>query len=163
MEIIGLCKNLAGQQVKYLICGGLALNLYGAPSTQTNSSFILDFSHENITRFSNAIEPLGYQAHIPVTLIRLVDENLRKQLIETKNLIAYSFFSRTYNLATLDVLVEVPFDFEVLWQAREVRQAGNVAVNLVSVEHLVGLKLHSNRLQDKLDIESLKKIFPDRF
>jgi len=31
------------------------------------------------------------------------------------------------------------------------------------VEDLVVLKEHSNRLQDRLDIDSLKKIFPEKF
>ena len=163
MHLIDLYKSFQNQEVRYMICGGLAINMYGVPRSTADMDIVLDLTEGNIKRFMTAIEDFGYKNALPISLLDLIDETKRKKLVEEKNLIAFSFYSTVYHFVTLDVLVELPFRFNDLWDRKQVRTTTNTAIFLVSVEDLVALKTFSNREQDRLDIESLKKIFPDKF
>ena len=109
-------------QVRYLVCGGVAINLYGIPRSTADLDIILDFEEENLQRFKDCIQQLGFQNSIPVSLLELSDETKRRDLVENKNLVALPFFSTTFQMATLDVLVDFPFDFEMLWKNRTERK-----------------------------------------
>jgi len=38
-------------KIRYLLCGGVAVNLYGVPRTTVDLDLILDLSHENLKNF----------------------------------------------------------------------------------------------------------------
>jgi hypothetical protein len=163
MHIIELYKSLQDHKVRYLLCGGLAINMYGVPRSTADMDIILELTEENISLFLKAITNFGYKNALPVSLLELADENKRKMLVQERNLIAFSFYSTIYQFITLDVLIDMPFSFSELWQRKQIRKTKITEVLLVSVEDLVALKTYSNREQDILDIASLKKIFPEKF
>lgn len=163
MHLIDLYRSFQQHEVRYLLCGGLAINMYGIPRSTADMDIILDLREENLRNFLKSIEAFGYQSSLPISVIQLADETFRKSLREEKGLVAFSFFSSIFQMITLDVLVDLPFSFEDLWKNRTERKAGETILCLVGVEDLVALKEVSNRQQDRIDIESLKRIFPDRF
>jgi hypothetical protein len=163
MHLIDLYKSLETHKVRYLLCGGLAINMYGVPRATADMDVILDLESENISNFQNAISEFGYKNLLPISLLELADENKRKNMIQERNLIAFSFYSTIYQFVTLDILIDLPITFEDLWQRKEIRKTNFTSITLVSVEDLVALKTYSNREQDILDINSLKKIFPEKF
>lgn len=163
MHLFELFQALFQNQVRYLICGGMAINLYGIPRATADLDIVLDFEEQNLRNFLKTITEFGYQNSIPLSILDLVEKEKRRNLIKDKNLIALSFFSSTFQLVTLDVLVDLPFDFDSLWENKTIRNSSKTPIYLVSVEDLAGLKNYSNREQDKLDIESLKKLFPGKF
>jgi len=163
MHLIDLYKSFFDYKVRYLLCGGLAINMYGIPRSTADMDIILDLDETNIRNFLKSVEAFGYQSALPISILELVDETNRRKLREEKGLIAFSFFSSIFSMVTLDVLVDVPVDFDQLWQNKSERKTKDTSIFLVSVEDLVVLKTHSNRLQDRLDIDSLKKIFPEKF
>ncbi len=163
MHLIDVYKSLQAHDVKYLLCGGLAINLYGVPRSTADMDIILDLKEDNIQRFLTAIATFQYQNLLPISLLELVDEDKRIALVNDRNLIAFSFFSTVFQFVTLDVLIDLPFQFADLWLRKQVRTLRETEIYLVSVEDLVALKTYSNREQDRLDIESLKKLFPEKF
>jgi len=44
MEYLQLFKKLSEEQVRYLICGGLAVNIYGIPRMTADIDLLLDFT-----------------------------------------------------------------------------------------------------------------------
>ena len=58
----------------------------------------------------------------------------------------------------LDVLMDVPFQFEELWAEKEVRKMEDFNINIVSVRHLIELKKYANRKQDLDDVILLSKL-----
>jgi hypothetical protein len=163
MHLIELYRALQDHKVRYLLCGGLAINMYGVPRSTADMDVILEMSEENISNFMNAISGFGYKNALPISLLELANETKRKMMIQERNLIAFSFYSTIYQFVTLDVLMDLPFGFEELWQRKQIRNSSSAEILLVSVEDLVALKTYSNREQDVLDIASLKKIFPEKF
>ncbi len=158
MEHSKLFEQLYKQKIHYLVCGGLAVNIYGIPRMTADIDILLDFEDENVNKFETAMKLLSYFSAVPVSLKIMIDKNEREKIIREKNMIAYSFFNSRSGVMALDVLVDVPIAFDELWNKREVRKMGVIEVNLVSIEHLIALKKYSNRKQDNDDILLLSKL-----
>lgn len=158
MDYINLFKSLHQENVKYLICGGLAVNIYGIPRMTSDIDLLLEFSQENIDRFNKATSSLHFQPRLPIKLENLIDEDVRKSYIEDKNLIAFSYYNTKAQYMTLDILIDVPITFDELWSQKETRIVDNYSLYVTSIEHLIALKRYANRIQDRQDVLLLKKI-----
>lgn len=158
MEYINLFKELYKHNIKYLICGGLAVNIYGIPRMTADIDLLIDFSPNNIKRFEILLKDMEFQALLPITLTSLLDDTVRQQMVTDKNLIAYSFYNTKSNYMNLDVLIDVPYTFNELWEQREKRPVQDAEVFIVSLDHLIGMKKYANRTQDNQDIIMLSKL-----
>jgi len=146
------------QQIRYLICGGLAVNIYGVPRMTADIDILLDFEEDNVQKFENVMKILSYFSSVSLSLKILIDKKEHEKIINEKNMITCSFFNSRAGVMALDVLVDVPVLFDELWKEREVRRLNSTEINLVSVEHLIALKKYSNRKQDNDDILLLSKL-----
>lgn len=158
MEYSELFKELDSKKIRYLICGGMAVNIYGIPRMTADIDLLLDFEERNISDFEKMMEELNYQPQIPFSLKNLIDKSKRIEVIKERNLIAFSFFNSVSNTMNVDVLIDVPMTFEELWNNRELRNVEDYKVHLVSINDLIELKKYSNRIQDQKDILLLSKI-----
>jgi predicted nucleotidyltransferase len=158
MEYVELFKKLSNNNIRYLICGGLAVNIYGIPRMTADIDILLDFTEENLDRFETTIKLLKYQSMIPLSINTFVSKKERQKAIQEKNLIAYSYFNSQNNYLNLDVLIDVPFAFEELWAMKEERVVDGTVIYIVSVEHLIKLKQYANRKQDIDDVILLSKL-----
>jgi hypothetical protein len=111
-----LLKALYNENIRYLLCGGLAVNIYGIPRMTADIDIILDFKKENILRFEKVMFMLNYQKTPPVPLTDLLDEQKRKKFKETKNLPVYSYYNGAASYLNLDILIDVPVTFERMWK-----------------------------------------------
>ncbi len=68
MEYLELFKRLSQQKIRYLICGGLAVNIYGIPRMTADIDLLLDFTDDNIEKFETAIKLLMYQSVFPISI-----------------------------------------------------------------------------------------------
>ncbi|MCS6833197.1 MAG: nucleotidyl transferase AbiEii/AbiGii toxin family protein [Flammeovirgaceae bacterium] len=158
MEYFKLFKRLFEERVRYLICGGLAVNIYGIPRMTMDIDLLLDFEEENIKSFNKAVEDLSYKPSVPISLQSLLDEEIRRKMIQEKNLIAYSYYNGESNFISLDVLIDTPISFKTMWERKEVRNAYDSKVYIVSLEDLISLKTYANRNQDKQDVILLSRL-----
>ncbi len=157
MEYLDFFQNLNKNKVSYLICGGLAVNIYGIPRMTADIDLLLDFEANNIKGFEEVLKKFKYNPALPITLSSLIDEKKRKVLKQEKNLIAFSYFNSVSNMMSINVLIEPPISFEIMWEKKEVRKIGETEINLVSIEHLIDMKKYSGRVQDEQDIIHLTK------
>lgn len=158
MEIKKIFDILNQYNVKYLVCGGLAVNIYGIPRMTADIDLLLDFEETNILNFENATKHLLFQSVVPLSINTFVKKEDRIKIIKEKNLIAYSYFNSLAGYMNLDVLLDTPIDFDVLWKNKTERQLGETTIHLVSVEDLIELKRYANRIQDQNDIILLSKL-----
>jgi hypothetical protein len=158
MQYIKLFSVLNNYKIDYLVCGGLAVNIYGIPRMTADIDILLRFTEENLTSFENAVKQLLLLQSIPLSIKTFIKKEEREKAKQEKNLIAYSYYSQQTGFMNLDVLLDVPFDFEVLWQQKTNRLIGNTSINLVSIEDLIALKTYANRQQDRNDIVLLSKL-----
>jgi hypothetical protein len=158
MEYINLFQALNRHHVKYLVCGGLAVNIYGIPRMTADIDLLLEFNETNLQEFENAIKMLMFKQSLPVSIKTFVKKEERQKAISEKNLIAYSYYNTQSGYMNLDVLMDVPMDFEVLWNNKTTRTVKDTAINLVSIEDLINLKKYANRLQDQNDVILLSRL-----
>ena len=158
MEYIQLFQKLYEAKIRYLICGGLAVNIYGIPRMTADIDIILDFTDDNLDTFETVIKQLKYQSMIPLSIKTFVTKKERQKAIDEKKIIPYSYFNSFSNYMNLDVLMDVPLNFDNLWASKEERSINNITVNIVSIEHLIALKQYANRKQDLNDIILLSKL-----
>lgn len=158
MEYQKLFKTLNQYKVNYLICGGMAVNIYGIPRMTADIDIILDFEENNLLNFENALKLLLYQNSIPVSIRNFLNKDERKKAVSEKNLIAYSYYNSISGFVTLDVLLDTPIEFSELWKNRSERDLGNLVVNIIGIEDLISLKKYANRIQDQNDVLLLSKL-----
>ena len=158
MEIKKIFDILNQYNVKYLVCGGLAVNIYGIPRMTADIDLLLDFEESNVLNFENATKYLLFQSVIPLSINAFVKKEDRLKVVKEKNLIAYSYFNSLAGYMNLDVLLDAPIEFDMLWNNKAERKVGETTIHLVSVEDLIELKKYSNRIQDQKDILLLSKL-----
>ncbi|MCW5908267.1 MAG: nucleotidyl transferase AbiEii/AbiGii toxin family protein [Chitinophagales bacterium] len=152
-------KSLHKHQVKYLLCGGVAVNLYGIPRMTADIDVLLEWSEGNLAKFEEAIAEHGYKSTLFFAIKTLLTGNIRSQYIKEKNLIAYSYTSETFRSLSLDVLIDVPVEFSECWSRKEVKHIKDIPVYILGLDDLILLKQYANREQDKADIANLKKFY----
>ena len=157
MEYQKIFKALDDHKIRYIVCGGLAMNIYGIPRMTVDIDLLLDFTKDNIESFQKILADLKYKPVLPVNLDSFIDVGKRKEAIDSKNMIVYSYYNQISNFMQLDVLLDVPLSFEVMWQRKAEIKSGDIAINLVSVDDLIKMKEYSNRIQDRDDIALLTK------
>ena len=158
MEYELLFEALWKGKIRTLLCGGLAVNIYGIPRMTADIDLLIDFTPENLSSFEQTVKKLSYSPVVPVPFSMLNDKTQRMKLVQEKNMIAYSFYSSKSNYMSIDVLLDTPFTFELLWEKREKRMLDDYEVNLVSLLQLIEMKSYANRKQDQDDVILLSKL-----
>jgi predicted nucleotidyltransferase len=162
MDFEVLFKKLDENDVRYLICGGLAVNLYGVTRMTADIDLLLDLTVDNIQQFQSVIRALNFFPVLPLPMKLLADDIKRLSLIEEKNLIAYSFYNSVKGFMNIDVIIDIPNSFDELWKRKETRTIDDYLIYILSIEDLIKLKEFANREQDKNDILMLRKMQNDR-
>ncbi len=151
-------RALSRHEVRYLIVGGVAVNLLGVPRMTKDLDLMLDLSADNLKRFVVAVKDLGYRPRAPVALEEFADANKRDIWRREKNAVVFTLNDPQDPLTQVDVFLENPIDFESAYAAKQPLEAGDMTLAVISIEDLIRLKALANRLQDKSDIEMLRKI-----
>ena len=94
MFYIDLLEQLYHHHVKYLIVGGLAVNLYGVPRVTQDIDIIVFITPDNIRKFNQILKGLDYIPRLPVNPDDIANPDILKEWVENKNLKAFSFYHR---------------------------------------------------------------------
>ncbi len=75
-------KELNLKKVKYLVGGGVAVNLYGFARFTGDIDILLLLENENLSKMYKVIEKLKYIERLPVSIMSLVDKTKVKKWLE---------------------------------------------------------------------------------
>ncbi|MBU1888189.1 MAG: nucleotidyltransferase [Candidatus Omnitrophica bacterium] len=150
-------RELNKKKVKYVVAGGIAVNLHGVPRVTGDLDLIIYLGIENISKFSKAMEELGYKPRIPVKIEDFSVEKNREAWIKNKGMAVFSLWNKDIPYRIIDVFVKDLVDFKELYKDRVNIRAGMFKIPVVSIEHLIRLKQMAGRKQDISDIVSLKR------
>lgn len=161
IETIVKALNDAG--VKYLIVGGLAVNVHGYERLTVDLDLVIGLESENIKRALNALLAIGYTMNVPVTPEQFAEPELRETWRKEKNMLVLRLWSDAHRRTPIDVFVFEPFDFEMEFaQAKWELLLGSVRAPVVRYETLLAMKSEAGRDKDLLDIKALRKLDPYR-
>ena len=144
--------------VKYLVIGGIALNLYGHPRVTKDLDLMISFEKENMDKFIEIIKSFKLKPRVSVEIEELADKNKREHWKQERNMKVFSFHNPENDLEVVDIMIQDYINFDEAYKKAEKVSDGSLTVSLISIDDLIKLKEIANRPNDRADIEVLKKL-----
>jgi len=158
LNILNLFSTLNNKKVRYLVAGGVAVNLYGIERATGDIDIVVHLERHNLEKFVEVVKELGFRPKIPVKLEDLCSKEMRDKWVREKGMKVFSVYDPQNPYFLLDVFVEEPFDFDKVYGERKNIKAGNVRIPLVPIKRLIEMKKKVGRPQDIADVYYLRKI-----
>jgi len=83
-------------KVKYVIVGGVAVNLLGAYRGTADMDVLVEMSDENLARIVKVMKKLGFFVKQPVDPMGIADKKPRTDWIRNKNMKVFNFIVTTF-------------------------------------------------------------------
>lgn len=99
-----LFEALSLKEIKYLVAGGLAVNLYGISRMTADIDFLISFDKVNLEKLDLCMKSLDYSPLLPISILELADDSLRVKIFHEKNLIVYSYHGTKVGYLQVDML-----------------------------------------------------------
>jgi hypothetical protein len=160
-KLENIFSELNRRRVRYLVAGGVAVNLYGIERATADIDLVVDLERSNLVRFFRSLADLGFKPKLPVPLNDFLEEKNRRMWIEEKHMKVFSLLHSQQPYLVIDFFAEIPFNFEEVYGKRVRLKAGRITIPLVPLEVLIRMKEKSERLQDRADASHLRKIAGD--
>lgn len=158
-QLLDLVKSLSQNDVKYVVCGGIACVLHGVERNTYDVDISLDMNHANIMKIIEIAKKFNLQPRIPEPIENLLDETKRNNWIQNKGAIVYTLVAQDSPLQ-MDIFLKYPKTYDEL-----ARKADNVIIDGIkipvsSIDDLILAKnaVSPMRDKDRTDILELKKI-----
>ncbi|MBI1871688.1 MAG: nucleotidyltransferase family protein [Chlamydiae bacterium] len=150
-------KEFQKQHVKYVLVGGIALNLHGALRNTFDLDILVEMSDENLAKVVKILKRQGYQVRQPLDPMKIADKNTRHEWISKKHMRAFNFYKDS-DMKEVDIIIHSPVCYENASKKELKVKVGSLVVPLISMDDLIKMKKAAGRAIDKLDIEELKII-----
>jgi hypothetical protein len=147
--------------VKYMVAGGIAVNLYGIERSTADIDIVLKLEKANVLRFIKLAKRLGLKPKVPVKLDDFVDPGKRDSWISEKGMTVFSLYDPKTPFFLIDIFVESPFDFDEVYRRRKKIRSEDTVIPVVPINELILMKEKSNRPQDRADVFYLRKIIKE--
>ena len=151
-------RELDRRKIRYLVIGGIAVNIHGYSRATGDLDIMLSFESENIKKFIELVNALGYKPKIPVSIEELANQDKIEIWKKEKHMEVFSVYNPHSNLEHMDIMVENYIDFDTAYGRREVVSARDIEISVISIDDLIELKKRAGRKRDEIDIEALEKI-----
>ncbi|MDR3416650.1 MAG: hypothetical protein P4L83_10725 [Nevskia sp.] len=156
--IEAISRELAADQVRYMVVGGLALHAYGGDRVTYDVDLVIQLQPDNVLRAFVALERAGYRPLVPVQAGQFADAASREAMIRDKGMVVLNFWSDRFRETRLDVFVAEPFDFEQEYGlALRDELAPGIELRYPRVDTLIAMKKLAGRPKDLQDIEFLER------
>lgn len=143
--------------VRYVVVGGLAVNLHGHQRFTKDVDVVIELLPELTEHALEALRAIGYEPRLPVRLADFGDATIRKGWVRDKGMVVFQMYNDHLRM-TVDVFVEYPMDFETLWREATEAQLSRTRIRIAALGHLIQMKRSAGRPQDLADAEALMEI-----
>ncbi|MDD5041930.1 MAG: nucleotidyl transferase AbiEii/AbiGii toxin family protein [Candidatus Peribacteraceae bacterium] len=144
--------------VRYLVVGGVAMNLLGYPRFTGDIDILLALDKNNLKRMAQRMKHMGYEKRLPVEIDELGDEKKVLTLMKKKGLQAYTFINTAEPQCTIDVIMGASLHFEKYQKHHVTIDVWNIPIPVVSIDDLIGMKKSTNRRKDAEDVVALLEL-----
>jgi hypothetical protein len=147
-EVIDAIESV---KVKYALVGGYALALHGIVRATMDVDLVLSLSLKDFELVEQALRKSHLQSRLPIRAQDVI--KMRKEYIEQRNLIAWSFVDYQNPSRQVDILIA-----EDLANLKiEKISVGGRKIPVASLQDLLAMKLKASRPQDLIDVENIRK------
>ncbi|MDI6766872.1 MAG: nucleotidyltransferase [Bacteroidota bacterium] len=151
-------ESLNKNKVRYLVVGGVAVNLHGIPRMTYDLDLMIALDKENIHKTWVTLNDIGFVPRVPIVENDLLNQTRRLELKEKENMLVISFFRGSREFNVVDFFIDNPIDFDSCYQHMKKIKIDLIDVPLINIRDLIALKKLSNRKQDIDDINSLTSL-----
>ena len=150
-------QALVDADVRFLIVGGLAVNVHGYMRFTLGIDLVVQLASDNIARAFAALALVGYVPTVPVAAEQFGDAAIREGWVREKNMRVLRFHSDEHFDTPVDVFASEPFSFDEEYDRAVIRElAGIGGVRVVSLSTLMRMKEVAGGPQDRADIDNLR-------
>lgn len=144
-------------KVKYVIVGGMAINLHGFLRSTADMDILVEMSDDNLRKIVTILKKRGYRVKQPVDPMEIADSETRKDWIENKNMKAFNFYKED-EFKEIDIIIEAPVTYKTV-QKNMIRLKTDIGtLCVVSIKDLIKMKAKAGRPIDRIDLEQLKRL-----
>ena len=158
MFYLDLFRALQEEKVRYIVVGGVAVNLHGIGRLTVDVDLMLALDADNLGRFVAVAHRFPLKPVVPVNLDDFADATKVAGWIRDKGMLAFALRSSDPATPTVDVLVRPVVPFDEAWARRISRTVEGIEVPIASVEDIIRLKTGTGRLKDEADIKALRQL-----
>ena len=150
-------REFRRQKVKYIIVGGIAVNLLGSLRNTADMDILVEMSDANLAKVVKILKAKGYRVRQPVDPMDIADKKIRDDWVKNKHMKAFNFYKED-ELKEVDIIIETPVTFEKARKNIKRIRGGDITLPVISIDDLIRMKKGTGRLIDKSDIRQLKMI-----
>lgn len=145
------------QKIKYVLVGGIAVNLLGSLRSTADMDILLEMSDENLAKAVAILKKNGYKVKQPIDPRGLANKTTRDYWIKTKHMKAFNFYNED-GIKEIDIIIDTPVSFEEAKKGILRVKSGTLTIPVISIENLIKMKKNTGRGIDKLDVNELNRI-----
>ena len=162
MDYYHIFKTLNENSIEYIVVGGLALNLHGIPRMTYDIDLLVNFEGDSMPKMLSILQEWGFLPRIPDPITDVLDNDKRQEWIEHKNLIAFTLYNDHFDIREIDIIISSPVSYSEAIQKIISSSLIDISIPTMCIEHLIKMKEDTGRLQDRMDIDNLRKLVDER-
>lgn len=145
-------------KIKYLVAGGLAVNLHGVPRFTQDIDILIDSDFKNLSLLRKALQKLGYKPKIPVSIDDFLNPVNWLKWKKEKGAVAVTAYNPKKPYEEIDLLVNTEMSYREARAKAVTIKSGGLQIRLIGIDELIRMKKKSGREQDLSDVRALQKI-----
>lgn len=145
------------QKVKYVLVGGIALNLLGVERATHDLDILVEMTDENLKKVVSILKKQGYRVKQPVDPMDITDKTIRADWIQNKNMKAFNFYKEK-DMKQVDIIIDSPVRYSEAKKDVESIRSGTIDIPVISIKRLITMKKNTGRPTDRLDVEALRHV-----
>lgn len=153
-----LFQAMNDEGIRYLVVGGVAVNLHGYSRFTGDVDILLALDAANLERVHNFMNKKGYVQRLPIDVRSLSDRAQVQKWLEEKGMTAYTYIDSHLPQINVDILAGESLNFDKYDQQKITVEAWSISIPVVSIDDLIDLKRKANRKQDGEDIAALLEL-----
>ena len=150
-------REFQKKKVKYVLVGGIAVNLLGPLRSTADMDILVEMSDDNLRKIVAILKNKGYRVKQPVDPIGIADKKTREGWIKSKHMKAFNFYKEG-GLREVDIIIDSSVSFEEAKKSAIRIKSDDITLSVISIDNLIKMKKNTGRSIDRLDIEQLKMV-----
>lgn len=157
LDYLAIFKKLNEKRIRYIVVGGIAVNLYGIPRMTYDIDLLLDLEEKNIENFLRLLKDWGFKPKVHVNIMDFANKDNREDWIKNKNMKAFNLVNQKGVLSEIDIIIDSPIDYAKGHKNAKTIILQGVRIPVVAIDDLIAMKQVTGRQQDEADIRYLRK------
>jgi len=158
MFYLDLFRALDHEKIRYVLIGGLALNIHGVERATMDIDLMLAMDAENLEAFRRVTENLEMTPVLPVSMKDFADPATLQRWINEKHLLAFALRPKEPSAPTVDILVRPKVAFDMAWARHIEKNLDDIHIRLIHIDDLIALKTGTGRQRDMADVAALERL-----